>query len=170
MARKYLESTIMWFLIKPSICLVFLWGSGLAPSISLKFSGFFGFPTTASETFFTGWCYHHGCNTSLIFYLLHTAIILFVWFINIKTIREILILDTSLVCIVNAFSGCICFRNISIKILASFWRDYLSLLICHIICFAIKNDSKFLIVIKCSWNPAWWGFEVINPQALSKVQ
>ena len=55
-------------------------------------------------------------------------------------------------------------------ILAPCWHDYLPLLICHIICFAMKIDSNFLIALECSWNPAWWGFEVINPQAFWKLK
>ena len=120
--------------------------------------------------FFTGWCAHHECNTSLIFHLLHTSVILFVCFVNIHTIWDILIVATSLVCIVNAFWRCIQFRNLSMKILVPFWHYYLPLFIYHSICFAMQIDSKFLIALKRSWNPAWWVFEVIKPQSFFKIQ
>ena len=148
----------------------FLFGIGVAshyPSVwsVLDFS-FYQLQKVA--LFSNGWCAHHECNTSLKFRLFHTRIILFVWFININTIWELLIVDTSLVYIVNELWRCIHFPNISTNILAPRWHDYLSLLIWYIICFAVQSVYSCLVVIKCSWNLAWWGFEVINPQAFFK--
>ena len=120
--------------------------------------------------FFTGWCAHHECNTSLIFRLLHTIIIIFVCFVNIHMIWEILIVETNLVYIVNSFWSCIHFLDIIMKILAPCLNDYLPLSIFHIICFTMIIYYNFLIELKCSWNPVWWGFEVVKPQSLWKLQ
>ena len=120
--------------------------------------------------FFTGWCDHHECTTFLIFRFLHTSIIIFVWFININTIWELLIVETSLVFIVNVFWRCIHFRNISMKIIAPFWHDYLHIFICRIIYFTVQIYSHFLIALKRSLNPAWWGFEFVKPQTLCKLR
>ena len=85
-------------------------------------------------------------------------------------IWQIMIVETSLVWIVNSLWICTHFHNLIMKILAPWWHDYLPLFILHIICFTMKIDSNFLVALKRSWNPAWWGFEVINSQSLCKLQ
>ena len=120
--------------------------------------------------FFTGWCTHNECNTSLIFHLIHTSMIIFVCLINIRTIWEVLMIDTSLVWILNAFWRCIHFQNISMKILAPCWYDYLPLFIFHTIFFTMKVYLKFIIALKRIWNIEWRDFELIKTQAFCKLQ
>ena len=127
---------------------------GLVPSISLSIIDFSVYQLQQVALFPASWCDYHECRMCLIFHLLHTRKLLFICFVNIHNNWELLIVEVSLVCIVNASWRCIYFRNLIMKILSPCWHDYLPLFICNIILFTMNIHSNFLIALKHRWNPA----------------
>ena len=147
MVRKHWESTIMWFFDQTKHLLVFYGRCGLASSIILKHSGFLVSQIQQAVIFFTAWFAHHECNMSLISHLLHTRMIIFVCFVNIQTILLLLIVETSMVFIINKLWSCIHPLNISIKVLPLCWYYYLRLFISRIIFFTMQIYSNFLVAL-----------------------